>query len=254
MGTGYFVDTNNGKNWDNLTYWAPAGAVLSATYTLSSYTTSASVTLSYNILNNSCPLGICGTGRVAFAAATIQYGTSTPVTILAQNCTYGGEPYFNYTHTLTSSELQQALTNGIITVTVKSCAISNANLEYQLTASIDTTISSQGQTGGSITVTITTPAGPPSLLYPATVTLVDTSTNTNLGSQTATSSTVTFSNLTIGDNYTVTVSMPPFADNSSSLELTSTSGNATVSLSCGTGKYYQPSVIGAPQCLYNSSS
>jgi len=251
MGLGYFIDNQTQQNWDNLTYWRAAGQLLSATYTVSQYATAVTVNLEYNIIGNSCPLGACS-GKVAFASATIQYGTSAPVTILAVNCAISGNSWFNYTHKLTSSELQSVLnSNQQIIVTVKSCApaIGSYNLEYELTATADVTLSKSTQGRGSITVNVTSPYGSPNTFYPATVTLTDTSTNSVVGVQTINSSSTTFTGLNIGDNYTASVNMPPFGTATQSALLSGTTANISVTMSCPYGQTYQTNILGQPQCV-----
>ena len=257
MTTGYFVDVARQQNWNNLIYWNAAGTPLKATYTVSPEATAVTVNMSVRIIGNSCFLGLCS-GSVTWAAASIQYGTSSPVTILAARCGYQATyNYLNYQHTLTSSELQEVMNGGgIITLMVVSCSSAlntSYNLEYDLTATADVTMSTSSQGSGTLNVTITTPYGSPNTFYPATIIVTDESLNQQVASIQGTSATTQVTGLNIGDNYSIQVSMPPFADNTASTELTSETGNISVSLSCGSGKFYQANLLGQPACPYNSS-
>ena len=251
--TVYFNDNSRQQNWDNLEYWNTAGANLSSTATINQYATAVTVNFQLRIIGNSCPFSACS-GRVAWASATIQYGTSTPVTILKQNCSIGGNNYFNYSHTLSSTELQEVLsTNNQIIFSIVSCApaLGTYNLEYELTGTASETLNTsttQGQ--GQITVSVTTPAGS---LTNIPVSLQDTSSNTAVGTQSTNSSgQTTFTGLNIGDSYTATVNYAPFQKATQSTELNTSSGAINITLSCPTGTTYGTTIFGQPQCTGNT--
>ncbi len=251
MGKVYFNDVNRNEPWNNLDYWSPAGSALVAVANISPYAQSVTVNFTLSIINNSCVLGACS-GRVAWASASIQYGNSTPVTLLANNCTYQGNPYFNYSHTLTSEELQSVM-NGenMITFTIKSCAptVGSYNLEYNLTGYAEQTLSQSSETG-TITVTVSTPGG---YISGIPVSLTDTSTNTFVGNQpTDSSGKAVFDNLTIGDTYSATVNYAPFSEVTQSITLNDQNGSISIQLTCPSGTYYSTSITGQPQCTGNT--
>ena len=250
--TVYFIDNSRQQNWDNLEYWAAAGANLSSTATISQYATSVTVNFQLRIIGNSCPLGACS-GRVAWASATIQYGTSAPVTILANNCAIQGNPYFNYSHTLTSDELKQVLnTNNQIVFSIVSCAptFGTYNLHYELTGTASETLNATTEGQGQITVNVTTPGG---AMANIPVSLQDTSSDTDVGTQfTNSKGQAVFTGLNIGDSYTATVNYSPFSPVSQSTELNGPSGTINISLSCPSGTTYGTTLFGQPQCTSNT--
>jgi len=249
--TVYFIDNSRQENWDNLEYWDAAGANLSATATISQYATSVTVNFQLRIIGNSC-ISICS-GRVAWASASIQYGTSTPVTLLANNCTIEGNSYFNYSHTLTSTELQEVLnTNNQIVFSIVSCAptFGTYNLQYELTGTASETFNTSTEGQGQITVNVITPGG---AMANIPVSLQDTSSNTDIGIQlTNSKGQAVFTGLNIGDSYTATVNYTPFSPVTKSTELNSSSGTMNITLSCPSGTYYNTTLFGQPQCISNT--
>ena len=251
--TVYFVDNNRQQNWNNLEYWDSAGANLTSTATINQYATAVTLNFQLRIIGNSCTLGACS-GRVAWAAATIQYGTGTPVTVLANNCTFSGNPYFNYSHTLSSSELQQVLnSNNQIIFSIVSCAptFGSYNLQYELTGTASETLNSSTTSGqGQITVYVSTPGG---AMANIPVSLTDTSSQTNIGTQNTNSNgQVIFTGLNIGDSYTASVNYSPFNNVTQSTELNTSSGSINISLSCPSGTTYGTNLFGQPQCTSNT--
>jgi len=249
--TVYFIDNSRQENWDNLEYWDAAGANLSATATISQYATSVTVNFQLRIIGNSC-ISICS-GRVAWASASIQYGTSEPVTLLANNCTIEGNSYFNYSHTLTSTELQEVLnTNNQIVFSIVSCApaFGTYNLQYELTGTASETFNTSTEGQGQITVNVITPGG---AMANIPVSLQDTSSNTDIGIQlTNSKGQAVFTGLNIGDSYTATVNYTPFSPVTKSTELNSSSGTMNITLSCPSGTYYNTTLFGQPQCISNT--
>jgi len=250
--TVYFIDNSRQENWDNLEYWDTAGANLSATATISPYATSVTVNFQLRIIGNSCPLGACS-GRIAWASASIQYGTSEPVTLLANNCAIQGNYYFNYSHTLTSTELNQVLnTNNQIVFSIVSCAptFGTYNLQYELTGTASETINTTTEGQGQITVNVTTPGG---TMANIPVSLQDTSSNTDVGTQlTNSKGQAVFTGLNIGDSYTATVNYAPFSQVTQSTELNGPNGTINITLSCPSGTYYSTTLFGQPQCISNT--
>jgi len=143
-------------------------------------------------------------------------------------------------------------TNNQIIFSIVSCApaLGSYNLEYELTGTASETLNTTTEGQGQITVNVTTPGG---AMANIPVSLQDTSSNTDIGTQSTNSNgQTTFTGLNIGDSYTATVNYAPFSKASQSTELNTSSGSINITLSCPTGTTYGTTIFGQPQCTSNT--
>ena len=235
MPTEYFVDPR-GNPWDGYTnYNIYSGQGVSAKASVSPYADSVQIYVDTNGTRESWAIY----GLVSKVILTI--GTYQKVLYDIWNSCYGGcnNPFCPenpnpFTYSLDENELSLAKQNGSVELTINACGVTTYDGVVGLRPIATLSQTLPAGLSGTVTVTVYLPNGHPAA--GASVVLEDETSQQEVGSaQTNSQGQASFSNLTIGDSYKLTVSYGNLKSEEVSFDLEKTSYSFAITLQCPSG-------------------